>query len=122
MSLQVVDSAVLRFPRAVTHFSPGSAKYRPTQVGTGCGGGTAPEPAAARCLQGWLRIACRDAAASVPVGSCCRGPQPWQGGGWMVPEGMREHPRKAALRLQPLTLGKEQGHSRRGAFRCLDRS
>ncbi|KAI3436402.1 hypothetical protein D9Q98_005819 [Chlorella vulgaris] len=29
---QVVDSAVLRFPRAVTHFSPGSAKYRPTQT------------------------------------------------------------------------------------------
>ena len=29
---QVVDAAVLRFPRAVTHFSPGSAKWRPTQV------------------------------------------------------------------------------------------
>jgi uncharacterized protein with NAD-binding domain and iron-sulfur cluster len=29
---KVVDSAVLRFPRAVTHFSPGSAKYRPTQA------------------------------------------------------------------------------------------
>ena len=29
---QVVDAAVLRFPRAVTHFSPGSAQWRPTQV------------------------------------------------------------------------------------------
>lgn len=29
---QVVDAAVLRFPRAVTHFSPGSAKWRPTQA------------------------------------------------------------------------------------------
>ncbi|GAB4822730.1 hypothetical protein N2152v2_009776 [Parachlorella kessleri] len=28
---QVVDSAVLRFPRAVTHFSPGSHQYRPRQ-------------------------------------------------------------------------------------------
>ena len=28
----VVDSAVLRFPKAVTHFSPGSAQYRPTQA------------------------------------------------------------------------------------------
>lgn len=28
---KVVDAAVLRFPRAVTHFSPGSAKWRPTQ-------------------------------------------------------------------------------------------
>ena len=29
--MQVVDSAVLRFPRAVTHFSPGSHQYRPRQ-------------------------------------------------------------------------------------------
>ncbi|EFN58666.1 hypothetical protein CHLNCDRAFT_29963 [Chlorella variabilis] len=29
---KVEDAAVLRFPRAVTHFSPGSAKYRPTQA------------------------------------------------------------------------------------------
>jgi len=29
---RVVDSAVLRFPRAVTHFSPGSLKYRPEQL------------------------------------------------------------------------------------------
>ncbi|PSC69064.1 amine oxidase [Micractinium conductrix] len=29
---KVVDSAVLRFPRAVTHFSPGSAQWRPTQA------------------------------------------------------------------------------------------
>ena len=29
---QVVDSAVLRFPKAVTHFSPGSYTSRPTQV------------------------------------------------------------------------------------------
>lgn len=29
---KVVDSAVLRFPRAVTHFSPGSAQWRPTQT------------------------------------------------------------------------------------------
>lgn len=31
LNLQVVDSAVLRFPRAVTHFSPGSHQYRPRQ-------------------------------------------------------------------------------------------
>ena len=28
---RVIDSAVLRFPKAVTHFSPGSLRYRPTQ-------------------------------------------------------------------------------------------
>jgi uncharacterized protein with NAD-binding domain and iron-sulfur cluster len=27
-----VDSAVLRFPRAVTHFSPGSLQHRPQQL------------------------------------------------------------------------------------------
>lgn len=31
MDLQVVDSAVLRFPNAVTHFSPGSYTSRPLQ-------------------------------------------------------------------------------------------
>lgn len=30
--LQVVDAAVLRFPRAVTHFSPGSGQWRPAQA------------------------------------------------------------------------------------------
>lgn len=30
--LQVVDAAVLRFPRAVTHFAPGSAQWRPGQA------------------------------------------------------------------------------------------
>ena len=30
--MQVVDSAVLRFPRAVTHFSPGSYASRPLQT------------------------------------------------------------------------------------------
>ena len=29
--MQVVDSAVLRFPQAVTHFSPGSHASRPLQ-------------------------------------------------------------------------------------------
>ena len=29
--VQVEDSAVLRFPRAVTHFSPGSHRWRPQQ-------------------------------------------------------------------------------------------
>ena len=29
--MQVVDSAVLRFPKAVTHFSPGSLASRPLQ-------------------------------------------------------------------------------------------
>ena len=29
---QVVDSAVLRFPKAVTHFSPGSYSSRPLQT------------------------------------------------------------------------------------------
>lgn len=29
---KVVDAAVLRFPRAVTHFSPGSAQWRPAQA------------------------------------------------------------------------------------------
>lgn len=28
---QVVDSAVLRFPKAVTHFSPGSHQFMPEQ-------------------------------------------------------------------------------------------
>lgn len=31
-SAKVVDYAVLRFPKAVTHFSPGSYKNRPFQV------------------------------------------------------------------------------------------
>ena len=30
--MQVVDSAVLKFPRAVTHFSPGSHAYMPEQT------------------------------------------------------------------------------------------
>ncbi len=30
--MQVVDSAVLRFPKAVTHFSPGSYTSRPLQT------------------------------------------------------------------------------------------
>lgn len=29
--LQVVDSAVLKFPKAVTHFSPGSHRHMPEQ-------------------------------------------------------------------------------------------
>lgn len=32
VDLQVVDSAVLRFPNAVTHFSPGSYTSRPLQT------------------------------------------------------------------------------------------
>lgn len=32
----VADYAVLRFPKAVTHFSPGSYKNRPFQVRGGC--------------------------------------------------------------------------------------
>lgn len=49
---------MLRFPRAVTHFSPGSAKYRPTQV-------------RAHSHQYWLRHAAWDAAAKCSALAGC---------------------------------------------------
>lgn len=67
-SWQVVDAAVLRFPRAVTHFSPGSAQWRPTQV-RWCGGweaGEAGTPHAERARRDASGIRCRSTPCRPP--------------------------------------------------------
>ena len=60
--MQVVDAAVLRFPRAVTHFSPGSAKWRPTQA---CAAG--PGEMACCGSTGWCSLRFGPAVHRLPL-------------------------------------------------------
>lgn len=50
---KVVDYAVLRFPKAVTHFSPGSYKNRPFQVSVA--------PASVECKRAACNFGCQHA-------------------------------------------------------------